>query len=201
MKRLLIAFLAGLALGSLAHAQPKAENFTSQPFTEGGSISLKLASGDYNIKAGTSDRIVVHWEAEDENYNNDLRKVKVKVNLSGNTATIRTDGPTHHVRFSIEIPARSDLSLRMRAGDVRIEGIEGNKDIRMTAGDLNIEVRPGSYAKVHASVTFGDLRAAVLGISKDGILPHLDWSGTGTYKLHASLFAGDVSLLPRAAVR
>jgi hypothetical protein len=200
MKRFVAAFLAGLAaVASLADAQGKAENFTSQPFSEGGTVSMKLSSGTYSIKAGAGDRIVVHWQAEDPCYNDDLKKVRVRTDSSGNAATIRTEGPTHHIRFTIEIPARSDLSLRMRAGDIRVEGVEGNKDIRMTAGDLIIEVRPASYAKVHASVTFGDLRAQPLGISKDGIRQRLDWSGTGAYKLHASLFAGDVSLL-RAAL-
>jgi hypothetical protein len=196
MKRFLIVFLAGwAAIVSMADAQSKAENFTSQPFPGGGVVSMKLSSGTYSIKAGAGDRIVVRWEAEDPCYNDDLKKVRVRTDSFGTAGTIRTDGPTHHIRFMIEIPARSDLSLRMRAGDVRVEGIEGNKDIRMTAGDLNIEVRPASYAKVHASVSFGDLRAQPLGMSKDGIRQRLDWSGTGVYKLHASLFAGDVTLL------
>ena len=64
-----------------------------------------------------------------------------------------TDGPTKHVRFTIEIPERSDVYLRMRASDMRVDGIEGNKDIRMTAGDLNIGIRPASLWRAHASVT------------------------------------------------
>jgi hypothetical protein len=80
----------------------------------------------------------------------------------------------------------------MRAGDVRIDGVEGNKDIRMTAGDLKIGLLPASYSSVRASVKFGDLQARPLGISKDGIFSSFDWNGSGRYKLYASLFAGDV---------
>jgi len=116
------------------------------------------------------------------------------MDVLGSVATIRTEGPTKRARIVIEIPARSDLYLRMRAGDVRIAGIEGNKDIHMTAGDLRIDVLPESYSHVHASVTFGDLRAHALGISKDGIGSSFEWSGAGKYILHASLFAGDLTL-------
>jgi len=82
----------------------------------------------------------------------------------------------------------------MRAGDVRITGVEGNKDIHMTAGDLKIEMVPTSYSHVHASVTIGDLRASPLGISMDGIRNSFEWNGTGRYILDASLFAGDLTL-------
>ncbi len=85
-------------------------------------------------------------------------------------------------------------SVLAHASDVRIAGIEGNKDIHMTAGDLRIDVLPESYSHVHASVTFGDLRAHALGISKDGIGSSFEWSGAGKYILHASLFAGDLTL-------
>ena len=85
----------------------------------------------------------------------------------------------------------------MRAGDVGISGIEGNKDVHLTAGDLKIDVSPETYSYVHAAVTFGDLVAHPLGISKDGIKNRLEWSGAGKYKLDASLFAGDLMLVER----
>lgn len=198
MKRFLIGFLAGLALGSLAQAQERrSEDSAVQPFMEGGTVRLKLGSGDYIVRAGADDRILVQWQAEDSAHLEHVKRIRVRTDLSGDTATIRTEGPTNHVRFTIEIPARSDLYLRMRAGDVRIAGIEGNKDIRMTAGDLNIDVVPAAYSRVHASVTFGDLQARPLGISKDGIGNSFHWTGAGKYTLHASLFAGDLTLSRR----
>jgi len=203
MRHLVIGILAGLKLVSLGYAQGAsnseqniqcAKNSKTQPFMEGGTVRLKLSSGDYTARGGTSDRILVQWRAEDSAHLKDMKKIKVRVQPSGSIVTIQTEGPTKHAKFTIEIPARSDLNLRMRAGDVRINGIEGNKDIRMTAGDLNIDVLPASYSLVHASVTFGDLRARALGISKDGIRNSLKWTGLGKYTLHASLFAGDVTI-------
>ena len=94
----------------------------------------------------------------------------------------------------MELPARSDVHLRMRAGEVRVQGIDGHKDVRMTAGELKIGVRRESLGSAHASVTFGDLDARALGISKSGIKRSLDWIGGGRYELDARLGAGDLAL-------
>ncbi len=195
MRRLLFGFAVGLLFGSLSHGQElNNEQYLSQPFVDGGNVRLVLSSGDYTIRAGTSDKIMVRWRAENPQHAKDMRNIHVEFKLSDSNATIRTSGPSKHAVIVIELPAESHLSLRMRAGDVRITGIEGNKDIHMTAGDLTIDVVPSSYSLVHASVKFGDLRAGPLGISKDGIANSLDWSGAGIYTLHATLFAGDLTL-------
>jgi hypothetical protein len=199
MKLALIGSLGALALGSLVLAQmPGAaaagDYSVERPFVEGGRVRLQLASGDYTIGAGASDRILVHWNAGDDARVADLKKLVVDVHVAGSMATIVTDGPAKHMEFTIELPARSDLHLRMRAGDMQVVGIEGHKDIRMTAGDLEIGVRRESLAAAHASVTLGELDARALGISKSGIKRSLDWIGGGTYALDARLGAGDLTL-------
>jgi len=196
MRRLLLGFAISLALYSLILGQEVADTENSQefPFSEGGSLRLQLASGDYTVRAGRGDHVLVRWRIEHAEHQKDMKKIKVHTTVSGNIATVRTDGPTKYALFIIEVPPRSDLYLRMRAGDVRVSGVEGNKDIRMTAGDLKIDLIPAAYLRVHASVKFGDLRAGPMAISKDGIGNSFDWSGSGIYILHASLFAGDLTL-------
>jgi hypothetical protein len=165
-----------------------------RPFAEGGSVRLQLTSGDYVVRAGASDRIVVRWEADDEARVKDLQRLVVDVQVTGSIALVSTEGKTNHVRFVIELPARSDIRLRMRAGEIRLQDIEGHKDVRMTAGDLRIGVRRESLGTAHASVTFGDLDARALGVSKSGIKRSLDWIGGGRYELDARLGAGDLTL-------
>jgi hypothetical protein len=194
MKRLFFGFTIGLAMNTVFVGQFTNENSQEYAFSSGGSVRLQLSSGEYSIRPATGNRVFVTWQAEDARFENDMKRIRVRGDISANAATIRTSGPTNHARITIEIPAQSDLYLRMRAGDVRIGGIEGNKDIHMTAGDLKIDVSRTSYSQVHASVTFGDLRANALGISKDGIGNSFDWTGTGRYTLRASLFAGDLTL-------
>ena len=187
-----------LVLGSLALAQtppPEADPFTvERAFAEGGKVALQLASGDYTVRAGASDRIVVRWTPDDEARLSDVRDLRVSVRVTGSTGVVVTTGKTKHMDFIIELPARSNVHLRMRAGEIRLQGIDGHKDIRMTAGELKIGVRRDTLASAHASVTFGDLDARALGISKSGIKRTLDWFGGGAYELDARLGAGDLTL-------
>jgi len=187
--------IAGLALSVVASGQSTPDEHTiDRPFSEGGIVTLNLSSADYTVRAGASDRVRVRWRAEDPEDEKDVRKITVVSDVFERVATIRTKGPTSHARFTIEVPPRSDVHLRVRAGDVRIEGVEGNKDVRMTAGDLYIDVQPDSLRHVHASVSIGDLNARSLGVEKDGFKNSFDWFGDGQYTLDARLFAGDVVL-------
>ena len=202
MKRLIVMVTTGLMLASLIVGQTTNKDHSiERAFVDGGNVRFRLASGDYVIRAGNTDRIFVRWHQEDSGDLKDLKKIKIDVTVSGSDALIGTQGPTKHVKTVIEIPLHSDLHLRMRAGDLRISGIEGNKDIHLTAGDLKIDVQPEAYSYVRGAVTFGDLSARPLGISKDGIKSSFEWHGAGKYKLDASLFAGDLTLVAPALRR
>jgi hypothetical protein len=91
---------------------------------------------------------------------------RVHLQLASGGYVIRAGAPDRViVRWSAGDEARLvDLrelfvNVWVRAGEVRLHGIEGHKDVRMTAGDLKIGVRRESLASAHASVTFGDLDA------------------------------------------
>jgi hypothetical protein len=196
MMQFIVTLTTGLMLASLVGGQTvDQDNSIERAFVDGGSVRFRLSSGEYAIKAGNTNRIFVRWRNEDSSDLKDLQKIKIDVSVSGSDALIRTEGPTKHVKTIIEVPMHSDLYLRMRAGDVRVSGIEGNKNIHLTAGDLKIDVQPESYSYVRGAVTFGDLNAGPLGISKDGIKSSFEWHGGGKYKLDASLFAGDLNLV------
>jgi hypothetical protein len=110
--------------------------------------------------------------------------------------TITTDGPSNRsLRFTIEVPERSDLYVRMTAGDLTIEDIRGNKDVELRAGDLKIDVgQAADYKTVDASLWAGDIRASAFRIFKGGLFRSFEWAGNGPYRLHARLLAGDLHL-------
>ena len=194
MKRVLMILAVGTAVGSLAARDVNGDDSIERAFAAGGFVRLALTSGDYVLRAGTSDRVAIRWRAGGDARIDDLGKLSVDLHVAGTTALVETDGPARHVRFVVEMPQRTDLHLRVRAGNVRVEGIEGNKDIRMTAGDLTIGVQPEMLSHARASVTFGDLDARPLGINKSGIKRSFKWLGDGAYTLDARLFAGDLTL-------
>ena len=95
----------------------------------------------------------------------------------------------------IEVPATTNLFVRLTAGDLNVEGIEGDKDIASHAGDVNVDVGdPTSYGPVDASVNIGDLTASAFNVSKDGFHNGLHLSGGGRYRLRAHVGVGDLVL-------
>jgi len=195
VKNLLIGVLICVAIVTLAGGQDvTTPRSIERTFAEGGLIALRLSSGDYTIRAGRSDRIAVRWEPEKHSDASKMKNVSVVIETSNSTATIRTDGPTKNARITIEVPAKSNLDLKVFAGDVRVQNIEGDKEIKMSFGDLQIDANPAAYSRVSASVKVGDLNAGRFHVSKDGFGPGFEWQGGGAYRLHARLFAGDLTL-------
>src|SRR5438105_2820542 len=90
----LSVFLALATLATLAGGQNVTGfNSVENAFEAGRSVSMRLSSGDYTIRAGSPDRIVVRWEPETPSDGYKMKKIKVKLDVSGSEATIRTDGP------------------------------------------------------------------------------------------------------------
>jgi hypothetical protein len=186
----MIVFGVVIVLAVLAYPESNVQDTLESRFVPGGVIHLRLSYGDYRIQSGSDDRVVVRWEGS---RGVDIRD-KMTIDVAGSTANIRTDGAIKHGHFIVQVPSRSDIFLRLKAGDLQIGGIEGNKDIHMTAGDLSIDANPSSYSDVHGSVTFGDIEANALHISKGGIHRSFDWKGGGPYRLRASIVMGDLKI-------
>jgi hypothetical protein len=69
-----------------------------------------------------------------------------------------------------------------------------NKDVELSAGDLNIAVgNAADYSHVDASVMSGDLEAAPFK-SHGGLFRSFEKSGSGRYRLHTHVGAGDLTL-------
>ena len=174
---------APITLGAQTSGSPAEKDFVS-----GGKVVMKLESGDYDIGASADNRIHVRW--------NDASGARVKLTTNGNSADLRVENTPHdNFHATIEVPALTDLRIRLTAGDLRVSGIKGDKDIEAHAGDLNISVGSSSdWGDVDASVTAGDINASPFRASKGGLFRSLRWQGPGKYKLHAHLMAGDINL-------
>jgi hypothetical protein len=162
-----------------------------RPFAPGRHLWMDLSSGAYIVQAGGDDKVVVRWDTKDPDSNN----IKVSLDARGNDAAVVTAGGSEHFRVIVEVPARTDVTLRLSAGDFRIEGVSGNKDLSSWAGNMVVEVRrPEEYKSVSASVTAGELNASAFDVKKGGLFRSFSWKGPGTYTLDIRLTAGDVRL-------
>ena len=157
-------------------------------------LTLHIKPGDIRI-LGTKDKQVrISCEMKGTE---DPSKTKIGWSAGVNSARVTIGGGSWDGhRYRIEVPDQMDLVVRVRAGDVTLRGVKGNKDVEMTAGDLTIEMgKPDDYSHVDMWVNAGDLRAKALRVHKGGLFRSFSRHYTsGKYNLHASLGAGNLTL-------
>jgi hypothetical protein len=173
--------------------QPSSQPKYEQDFAAGGHLKLELSAGDYDIRGveGSKIRVFVSCTKNPDK----VKEVKFSTAVAGSNGKLKITGPHNDIQYTVEVPARLDLTVRLSAGDVELRGVEGNTDVEMHAGDLNLHVkRPEDYAKVDLSVNIGDLNAGPWAVSKGGFVRSFHQSQTGKYKLHAHVGAGDLNV-------
>jgi hypothetical protein len=106
----------------------------------------------------------------------------------------------NNLEVKIEIPRRTNLSVRMLAGEVRVEDVKGDKDIEVGAGQITISsIHDGDYHSVDASVTVGEVQARAFGADKGGFFRSFSRkNSSGDYRLQAHVTTGEIDLLGNA---
>ncbi|HEY2472107.1 MAG TPA: hypothetical protein VGI45_30250 [Terracidiphilus sp.] len=101
----------------------------------------------------------------------------------------------------IEVPRRTDLRVRMFAGEVKVEEVKGDKDIDLGAGQITISsIHDGDYRSVDASVGVGEVQAGAFGSDKGGFFRTFTRKTTsGDYRLHAHVTTGEIDLRGNAS--
>ena len=189
------AWMLGVMLMLPATAVQAEDTFTDsleKAFVDSGEISIKLSAGQHRISRSPVNHIRISWRVDDD----DIGDVETKTRVDGASAEIDIDGPGKNFRTVIEVPGRSDLIVRLSAGELDVEYIEGSKDIELRAGDLSIEVgSTDEYAQVEGSLWAGDIDAGPFNQEKSGLFRSIEWQGEGDHKLRFKLYAGDVKLI------
>ena len=162
-------------------------------FPSSGQLRMHIRSGAIRIMGSDEKKIHVHYSGK----NADQRKdVKVSLKTSGDVGELNiSGGPRNGFEIEVEVPKSCNLHLRIPAGEVEVAGITGDKDVELSFGDLTVEVgKAEDYAHVDASVYSGDLDAEPFAISKDGLFRSFQKQGSGKYRLHAHVGAGELVL-------
>ena len=201
MRTAVAAAILGTALVASPLAGPdqdaRAKESLERTFSQNGRIRMDLSAGEYYISGSPDNRIRLEWSVREAAQ---LPRVHARADVHDRDASITTDGPSNKgLNVAIQVPQRADLYVRLTAGDLRIEGIQGNKDVELYAGDVRIDVgRAEEYHNVDASVWAGEIWAAPFQVHKGGLFRSFDWRGKGPYRLHAKLKAGDLRLFTKS---
>jgi hypothetical protein len=187
----LTAALTTLAVVLLAPLAAQAKTIERQ-FVSGGTVRLDLSAGDYDIVASPDDRIRITLTDRGR----DNPDAYVDLEIKGTHATIETDNSFDDgLDVRIELPRRTHIVLKLSAGDLKVEGIEGSKDVSARAGDVTIAIGArDQYRHVNASIRIGDLNVEPFDVNKGGFFRSFEWTGKGKYDLRAHLTVGDLKL-------
>jgi hypothetical protein len=188
----LLLFL--LIASAMLHAEDRRPEATVQKqFVSGGTIRLHLESGGYTVSPSDSDNIVITYHANSEAR---LRQVKVRIQLGTSSADVFvTDTPNNKFEATIEVPRHSNLWVRLTAGELDVEAVEGDKNLELRAGALQVDIpHPQDYGHRDASVTMGSLESTAFDVSKGGMFRSFEQLGPGKYRLHPHVLTGDIDL-------
>jgi hypothetical protein len=186
---LLLALSASIANAADTN-QPSAQ--TIEKFASGGFVRFHLSPGGYTIRPGDSDKIQVTCEATPEQ----LKQISVKIRAGATSADVFiSNTPHNNFHATIEVPERTGLRVRMFAGEVVIDGIEGDKDVEVDAGRIEIRIpHPEQYGRRDASVHAGSIESSAFNVSKGGLFRSFEQKGPGKYRLHAHVATGEIQL-------
>jgi hypothetical protein len=190
MRRAVLFLFAILSAGvAFSQTVPFSEDFPS-----GGKLRLHVRSGDVHILGTAENRISV--EVSGRRAEEARKEFKVAIHEKHGETELRIlGGPKNDIQITVRIPRRTDLYARIPFGDVTVENVVGDKDVELHAGDLTIAVGDASdYARVDASVYSGDLDGAPFRENHGGLFRSFHKEGTGKYRLHAHVGAGDLRL-------
>src|SRR5215472_10347559 len=196
-----IQFLALVILSApLAAAQTskiEVSNLGDHPFQvdypSGSQLSIHVRSGDVRVLGSPENRVRVKVDARDP-YR--AREVKVRFERLNTSAELGiSGGPRNDVRITVEVPKATGLFVRMPFGQLEITDVVGDKDVQLHAGELIVHVgNPGDYSHVDASVNSGGLEAPSFNEDHGGLFRSFQKSGSGKFRLHAHVGAGDLTL-------
>jgi hypothetical protein len=131
--------------------------------------------------------------------------VAIHFSPTANGGKLSIEGPrlgheNNNLEIRIEVPRRTNLSVRMFAGQVKVEEVKGDKDIALGAGQITISsIHDGEYRSVNASVSIGEVQARAFGADKGGFFRTFSRKNSiGDYRLQAHVTTGEIDLLGNA---
>lgn len=157
----------------------------------GQTLKLELSSGDYQIEPGAAGKVTVISREQGAPR---PQKPRFGIDTNPKEAAVRVDAPKDYAAV-IQVPRNSNLRIHLSGGRLRVDGINGDKDIESSAGDVSIDVgRPENYRRVDASVDLGHIEAPPFQVAQEGFEQSFSRVGPGSYRLHAHVGTGEIRL-------
>jgi hypothetical protein len=188
---LLVPFCAASDHWSYEEAHSEVRDFAAS-----GMVHVRLSVGDLHIKRGETNQIRLHYTVKSWRESN-VKGAHVDIDVHGRDADIEFHAPTGgNTQFEVEleVPQNTNLEVHEKVGDLRIDDIEGDKDLGLGVGDIRVAFGRSAYHLVRASTSIGDVNTSTGDVSEGFLGKTLKYYGDGKYELRAHVSIGDISL-------
>jgi hypothetical protein len=168
----------------------------AREFVAGGFVHVRLSVGDMHIRRGDSNKISLRYTIKSWHERN-IKAAHVDFDVHGSDATIEFHSPSgSNTQFDVEleVPQKTNLDVHDKVGDVRVDDVEGDKDLSLGIGDIRVGNAREGYRLVTASAGIGDVNGQGYGETSGWLGKKLNFRGEGKYELRAHVGIGDIQL-------
>jgi DUF4097 and DUF4098 domain-containing protein YvlB len=121
---------------------------------KGGTLEVQISAGDILVSSWEKSEVFVKAEGIDPDELQDLKMSQVGNNVR---VTFRPEWGSHHVRFTVQIPADYNTDLHTSGGDLQLQGsFRGTIEGSTSGGDIRLGDVQG---RVEMSTSGGDVIA------------------------------------------
>jgi hypothetical protein len=198
------AALFACALGGAAQTATTCDQTLTAPLHARSVLNIDSRPAGLEIVGTDEETIHISCETRDSNIGNASRiRLRFSPNATGGKLTIEGEHMRHGngAQIRIEIPKKTSLTVRMFAGEVKVEQISGDKDIAVWAGQITITNHNWNYRAVEASVSIGQVNAPMYNANKGGFFRSVSkTTQDGEYRLRAHVSTGEIDLKGTRAI-
>lgn len=175
------------------------------PLLLGGTLRIQLTVGDLHIFKGSDPQNMHGRYTVHTNRGSDLRDTRVNFQAQRDGATLEFHAPIRgntSIDVELEVPDPTALDVHLKVGDLRIEGIHGNKYLVVKVGDIDVSGADPDYRFVQAHAGIGDVnlhpdgwQSTLINYRESGWLGRkLSYNSNGKYDLREQVSVGDIEI-------
>jgi hypothetical protein len=170
----------------------------------GGTLRIHAGAGGLRIVHGADNQhVTVRYTATKDELDASSR-VKLSFTSQGSDVSIDLRAPWNVALDTvIEVPNPVSLEVRIKDGDLLIQGVDGNKTLQSRSGDITLTQPNDEYAQAYKQIEVSAKIGSVYGSPFQTVHSRFhklgkaaELNGSGAYSLHAHVTFGDVQLLP-----
>jgi hypothetical protein len=165
-------------------------------FAAGGTLHVHLHIGDLHITRGKdSSQIHLRYTIKSKRESN-LKSSRVNFDIHNSDGSLEFHAAGSNTQFDVEleVPANTRLDIQEKIGDLRVENIEGDKELKLGIGDIHVANEHSGYSLIQASAGIGDVNSGGYGETSGWLGKTLKYHGDGKYELRAHVGIGDITL-------